>query len=508
MPRRTTRSAWFSVKKEADTEDADSRAASDTALVNDEHDLSSGSPQTRSLRSGPRPAPAPPAASAAAAPAFSSSGTSGPVSTSRFFASPSASAAKGRKRKAPESGGTGAAVSGLGRAIAVKEEPQHQGVQQSGARAGRGGFTGGANLSGSESAGTRNRVATACATATPGVVGAQRRSSRVKAVKKEEPLHLPESFLPATGAAAANSGVDMMQARRKKRNGRMGKQKEATKVEAEGQGGGDGVEEKPVPPRLAEKTALIIQVMDKLYPNPPIPINHLDSFTLLCGVLLSAQTTDAQVNLVTKELFRVAPNPLALSKMAHDDLQQIIRSVGLAPTKAKHLIALSKELLDRFDGQVPQTFEGLMSLPGVGRKTAAVVMVQAFNTPAFPVDTHIHRLALRWGLTKNEKNASKVEEDLMAVFPRESWAKLHLQFIYFGREHCQARVHEVSACPICCWVKKTGPNAPKSLSELSCLRDYLASPTPPKKSSKNAIVYSERMLEMEQFKMKLEEATT
>ncbi|CAM9379381.1 unnamed protein product, partial [Hapterophycus canaliculatus] len=134
-----------------------------------------------------------------------------------------------------------------------------------------------------------------------------------------------------------------------------------------------------------------------------------DSFTLLCGVLLSAQTTDAQasVNLVTKELFRVAPNPLSLSKMAHTDLQRIIRSVGLAPTKAKHLIALSQQLLGRFDGQVPRTFEGLQSLPGVGRKTAAVVMVQAFNTPAFPVDTHINRLALRWGLTKNEKNASK-----------------------------------------------------------------------------------------------------
>ncbi|CAB1102234.1 unnamed protein product [Ectocarpus sp. CCAP 1310/34] len=355
-------------------------------------------------------------------------------------------------------------------------------------------------------------------------VGARRRSSRtLNAVKKEEltsALELPEPS-PSDAkrrtkgdtstigdckplrrrAAVAAKGEVCVQASEEGK----GKKKARTKAKANIEKRGE-VRERAIPPRLAEKAALIIQIMDKLYPDPPIPINHLDSFTLLCGVLLSAQTTDAQVNLVTQELFRVAPNPQSLSKMAQEDLQQIIRSVGLAPTKAKHLIALSQQILDRFDGKVPQTFEGLQSLPGVGRKTAAVVMVQAFNTPAFPVDTHIHRLALRWELTKNEKNASKVEEDLMAVFPRDSWAKLHLQFIYFGREHCQARVHDASACPICSWVKKTGPGSPKALAELTCLNDYLASPTPTKKSSKNAIVYSERMLEMEQFRMKLEDS--
>ncbi|CAM9782596.1 unnamed protein product [Ectocarpus fasciculatus] len=355
-------------------------------------------------------------------------------------------------------------------------------------------------------------------------VGAQRRSSgRLNAAKKEEltsALELPEpspSGAKRRAKGDASTNGDRKPPRRRavaatkeevcvqaSEEGK-GKKKPRTKAKAKTEKG-EGVRERVIPPRLAEKAALIIQVMDELYPDPPIPINHLDSFTLLCGVLLSAQTTDAQVNLVTQELFRVAPDPQSLSKMAHEDLQQIIRSVGLAPTKAKHLIALSQQILDRYDGKVPQTFEGLQSLPGVGRKTAAVVMVQAFNTPAFPVDTHIHRLALRWGLTKNEKNASKVEEDLMALFPRYSWAKLHLQFIYFGREHCQARVHDASACPICSWVKKTGPGSPKALGELTCLNDYLASPTPTKKSSKNAIVYSERKLEMEQFKMKLEDS--
>eukprot|EP00904_Undaria_pinnatifida_P013322 jgi/Undpi1/911/HiC_scaffold_10.g04375.m1 len=226
------------------------------------------------------------------------------------------------------------------------------------------------------------------------------------------------------------------------------------KVKAEQKGrGGENAGRKKISPRLAEKAALIISVMDALYPDPPIPINHVDSFTLLCGVLLSAQTTDGQVNEVTKELFRVAPDPLSLSKMDQENVQRIIRSVGLAPTKAKHLIALSQQLLERFDGQVPDTFEGLQSLPGVGRKTAAVVMVQAFGVPAFPVDTHIHRLALRWGLTKNDKNTNKVEDDLKSAFPRDSWAKLHLQFIYFGREHCQARIFCASTFVLCtCWL--------------------------------------------------------
>ncbi|CAM9695279.1 unnamed protein product [Ectocarpus sp. 4 AP-2014] len=366
--------------------------------------------------------------------------------------------------------------------------------------------------------GKASKLSTTPPSATTGVcaVGTRRRRSvRLNAVKKEEltsVLELPESSPSdakrrTKGDASTNGGCKPLrrqaavatkgEVRVQASEGGRGKEKARTKTKAEIKKG-EEVRERAIPPRLAEKAALILQIMDRLYPDPPIPINHLDSFTLLCGVLLSAQTTDAQVNLVTQELFRVAPNPQSLSKMAQEDLQQIIRSVGLAPTKAKHLIALSQQILDRFDGKVPQTFEGLQSLPGVGRKTAAVVMVQAFNTPAFPVDTHIHRLALRWGLTKNEKNASKVEEDLMAVFPRDSWAKLHLQFIYFGREHCQARVHDASVCPICSWVKKTGPGSPKALAELTCLNDYLASPTPTKKSSKNAIVYSERKLEMEQ----------
>ncbi|CAM9459197.1 unnamed protein product [Pylaiella littoralis] len=538
MPRRATRPVALAVKEEViDREEIDrsssivatlpAAAAAVAASSKDEPKSLIGRVPTKALRGD-----------SVADTGAGASPCSSPALSSRFFPSPSFSAARGRKRKAA-GGGCGSSRGDSSMALpSVRSGPRQAVAVHNRAKkeegGGRGGFAGDDSPPHTKKslAPQSAQIPTAGFTIAAAAATSQRRSSRFNMVKKEElgeGVDFPEYFPPAACASARRArgseqrnpftSIDRESPRRRavaaaideegvqqtqKKQEDKGK-KVPRKVKIKTQGVGEKLEERPIPPRLAEKAALIVQVMDKLYPDPPIPINHVDSFTLLCGVLLSAQTTDAQVNLVTQELFRAAPNPQALSKMAHEDVQQIIRhvfggiaSVGLAPTKAKHLIALSQQLLDRFDGKVPRTFDGLQSLPGVGRKTAAVVMVQAFETPAFPVDTHIHRLALRWGLTKNEKNATKVEEDLMAIFPRDSWARLHLQFIYFGREHCQARVHDISACPICCWVKKTGPSAPKALSELSCLRDYLASPTPPKKSSKNAIVYSERMLEMEQ----------
>ncbi|CAM9729580.1 unnamed protein product, partial [Choristocarpus tenellus] len=169
--------------------------------------------------------------------------------------------------------------------------------------------------------------------------------------------------------------------------------------------------QKRVPQNVLERAALILDVLDRLYPNPPIPLNYINNFTFLCAVLLSAQTTDGKVNDVTIELFRVAPDPHSLSKMSHESLFHwsvlCPRSVGLAPTKAKHLIAMSDQLVERFGGEVPASFKDLESLPGVGHKTASVIMSQAFGIDAFPVDTHIHRLALRWGLSNSVKNVGR-----------------------------------------------------------------------------------------------------
>ncbi|MEE3198654.1 MAG: endonuclease III [Planctomycetota bacterium] len=199
-----------------------------------------------------------------------------------------------------------------------------------------------------------------------------------------------------------------------------------------------------------EKAVKIHSILDELYADPPIPLDHKDPYTLLVSVLLSAQTTDKRVNMVTPELFRRAPTPHRMVKLKVDEILGIIRTCGLAPGKARNIHALSEILLEEHSGQVPEDMEKLEALPGVGHKTAGVVMIQAFNQPAFPVDTHIHRLAARWGLSTG-KNVEKTELDLKTVFPRESWAKLHLQIIYFGREHCPARGHDLSQCPICSW---------------------------------------------------------
>ncbi len=191
-------------------------------------------------------------------------------------------------------------------------------------------------------------------------------------------------------------------------------------------------------------------MLDEMYPETPVPLDHRNPFELLIAVLMSAQTTDLKVNEVTPALFEAGPTPAAMAALDVDVIQSLIRYVGLAPTKAKNIKRLSEMLLEHHDGNVPSSFEALEALPGVGHKTAGVVMAQAFGVPAFPVDTHIHRLAARWGLS-NGTNVERTERDLKAVFPKESWNDLHLQIIFFGREHCPARWHDLSTCPICSW---------------------------------------------------------
>ena len=200
----------------------------------------------------------------------------------------------------------------------------------------------------------------------------------------------------------------------------------------------------------AEKAERILAVLDELYPDPPIPLRHHDPFTLLVAVLLSAQTTDARVNEVTPALFADGPTPEKMAALPVAKILKHIKTLGLAPTKAKRVKGLARQLVDEFDGVVPSDFPGLESLPGVGHKTAGVVMAQAFGHPAFPVDTHIHRLAARWSLTK-AKNVEMTERDLKKVFPEERWGDAHLKIIYFGREHCPAQYHELGECPICGW---------------------------------------------------------
>jgi endonuclease-3 len=203
--------------------------------------------------------------------------------------------------------------------------------------------------------------------------------------------------------------------------------------------------------RRAERAKKIGEILDQLYPAPPIPLEHHDPFTLLVAVLLSAQTTDAQVNKVTPALFRRASTPEAMAELSVDEILGCIRACGLAPTKAKNVKKLAETLVADYGGRVPADLEELEKLPGVGHKTASVVMSQAFGVPAFPVDTHIHRLAERWKLS-NGKNVEQTERDLKKVFPREEWSRRHLQIIYFGREYCPARGHDESACPVCSWV--------------------------------------------------------
>jgi endonuclease-3 len=200
----------------------------------------------------------------------------------------------------------------------------------------------------------------------------------------------------------------------------------------------------------AEKAERILGILEELYPKPPIPLVHDDPFTLLVAVLLSAQCTDERVNQVTPGLFSVAATPEAMAKQPVAKIQSLIRSCGLAPAKAKNIRGLSKILAEEYGGSVPASFEALEALPGVGHKTASVVMAQAFGQPAFPVDTHIHRLASRWGLADG-KSVETTERALKLLFPEQAWAWLHLAIIYFGREHCPARGHDLAGCRICSW---------------------------------------------------------
>ncbi|QDS91179.1 Endonuclease III [Rosistilla ulvae] len=200
--------------------------------------------------------------------------------------------------------------------------------------------------------------------------------------------------------------------------------------------------------RKQQRAEIVLKRLAELYPETPIPLDHRDPFTLLIAVLLSAQCTDKMVNRVTPALFDLADTPEQMRQQSVDAILEIIRPLGLAPKKAAAIAGLSQRLVDEFDGQVPQTFEGLESLPGVGHKTASVVMSQAFGHPAFPVDTHIHRLAQRWGLTDG-KNVQQTERDLKALFPESSWNTLHLQIIFYGREYCTARGCDGTRCELC-----------------------------------------------------------
>lgn len=197
-----------------------------------------------------------------------------------------------------------------------------------------------------------------------------------------------------------------------------------------------------------EKAAAIAQILEDLYPETPIPLTHKDPYTLLIAVLLSAQSTDKRVNTITPILFNKADTPEAMIRLSVKEIEDIIRPCGLAPRKSQAIWDLSNILIQKHHSEVPVSFEALEALPGVGHKTASVVMSQAFGVPAFPVDTHIHRLAYRWGLSTG-KNVVKTEADLKKLFPRESWNKLHLQIIFFGREYCPARGHNPEKCPVC-----------------------------------------------------------
>jgi len=199
-----------------------------------------------------------------------------------------------------------------------------------------------------------------------------------------------------------------------------------------------------------EKARRIQLQFDELYPELVAPLRHEDPYTLLIAVLLSAQCTDVRVNQITPKLFARASTPRAMLKLSVEDIREIIRPCGLSSSKSKAIAELSRVLVDDYDGQVPKTFEALEALRGVGHKTASVVMVQAFGIPALPVDTHIHRLAARWGLSQG-KNVEQTERDLKKLFARETWGRVHLQFIYFGRDYCPARGHDLFACPICSW---------------------------------------------------------
>lgn len=197
-----------------------------------------------------------------------------------------------------------------------------------------------------------------------------------------------------------------------------------------------------------EKVNDILKILEKLYPKPEVPLHHKDAYTLLISVLLSAQCTDERVNKTTPLLFARADNPYDMVKMSVEEIREIIKPCGLSPMKSKGIYGLSKILIEKYNGQVPDTFEALEELPAVGHKTASVVITQWFGKPAFPVDTHIHRLAHRWGLSSG-KSVEQTEKDLKRLIPEKKWNKAHLQIIYYGREYCTARNHHWRECPIC-----------------------------------------------------------
>jgi len=212
----------------------------------------------------------------------------------------------------------------------------------------------------------------------------------------------------------------------------------------------------------AERVAYILETLQSLYPDPPVPLDHFDDYSLLIAVLLSAQCTDERVNQITPKLWELADNPFDMAKQKVEDIKAIIRPCGLSPQKSKAIHTLSNILVDESEGKVPANMEILETLPGVGHKTASVVMAQAFGEPSFPVDTHIHRLAQRWGLT-NGKNVTQTEKDLKRLFPKECWNDLHLQIIFYGREYCSARGCDGTKCNICrtCYPNRKKPKIVK-----------------------------------------------
>lgn len=197
-----------------------------------------------------------------------------------------------------------------------------------------------------------------------------------------------------------------------------------------------------------EKAQYVANTLEQLYPETPIPLNHSDAYTLLIAVLLSAQCTDERVNKITPSLFAKAKSPQEMLLLSIEEIREIIKPCGLSPAKSKAIFNLSRIIIEQHDGQVPASFESLEALPGVGHKTASVVMSQAFGVPAFPVDTHIHRLAERWQLS-NGKNVTQTEKDLKKLFKKDIWNKIHLQIIFYGREYCPARGHQIEKCIIC-----------------------------------------------------------
>ncbi|MEZ4360517.1 MAG: endonuclease III [Kofleriaceae bacterium] len=207
---------------------------------------------------------------------------------------------------------------------------------------------------------------------------------------------------------------------------------------------------RPAPRDRASRAAVIAEILDRLFPEPSIPLDHADPFQLLVATILSAQCTDARVNLVTPKLFARAGTAAEMARLSAAQILPFIKSCGLAPSKAKNLAAMSRRLMEDHGGVVPVDFDALEALPGVGHKTASVVMAQAFDVPAFPVDTHIFRLARRWGLSRGA-TVEAVERDLKRLFPAARWNLLHLQIIYFGRAYCPARGHDADACPVCSW---------------------------------------------------------